>query len=100
MLHGMSDCANGGRRTACYTVYHLSKNLDLLDNRDIRTRQHDGHLFLIPKIDHYKRCQDPTIRAMKEWNKLSVETRTVQTKNKLVSLLRSDIDNPYQKVLL
>ena len=59
----------------------MSKDVSLLDRRNIHTRQHDGDLFLIPKIDHFKCYQDPTIRAMKTWNQLTVEIRSMATKN-------------------
>ena len=80
-------------------AFCLSRNDDLLDKRNIHTRQHDENLFLIPKIDHYTCYHDPTIRAMKTWNQLTVETRSLQTKNKFIARLKLEIDNPFQKIL-
>ena len=81
-------------------AFLMTKDVSLLDKRDIHTRQHDGNLFLIPKIEHFKSYQDPTIRAMKAWNQLTVEIRNLATKNKFVAQLKLEVYNPFQKVLI
>ena len=80
-------------------AYSLSFNKDYLDNRDIRTRNHEGKLFHLYKLDHYRCGQDPIYRAMCEWNSLDVQTRNSVSKLSLTTRLRSQIINPYQKVL-
>ena len=62
-------------------AYKLSLNETLLDKRDIPTRCHVGKLFLIPKHDHYRCSQDPTFRAMCEWNLQPVDVRISNSKS-------------------
>ena len=77
----------------------LSFNEDYLDVRDIRTRNHEGKLFRLYKLDHYRCGQDPIYRAMIEWNVLDVQTRNSLSKLSLITVLKSQIINPYMKVL-
>ena len=80
-------------------AYKLSQNDVYLDHRDIPTRQHVGKLFLIPKVDHYRFSQNPTYRAMYEWNLQPVEVRNSTSKTVLLTRLKRLILNPYMKVL-
>ena len=80
-------------------AFKLSQNALYLDNRDIPTRQHAGKLFLIPKSDHYRFCQNPIYRAMCEWNLLNVDVRNSISKTVFLSNVKHTIPNPYMKVL-
>ena len=79
-------------------VYLLTNKVELLDKRDINTRQHEGKLFVIPEKNHFKRVQDPQYRASVAWNQLSVQIRNVTTKKQLVTSLKSKIVSPYMKI--
>ena len=78
-------------------AYKLSQVDDLLDKREIHTRWHDGKLFLLPKLNHFKCIQDPTYRAMREWNALDLAQRNAQTKEQFVNGIISQLPNPYKK---
>ena len=80
-------------------AYRLSKNDLLLHVRDIHTRMQVGKLFWVCKIDHFRSSQDPTYRAMIEWNQLPVAVRSSISKNVFLENLKSLIPNPYMKVL-
>ena len=80
-------------------AHRLSKVEEYLDKREIHTRHHEGKLFLISKLNHYKCNQDPNYRAMTAWNSLQVNTRNILTREKFISSVKSQIDNPYVKVL-
>ena len=80
-------------------AYKLSLNETLLDKRDIPTRRHVGKLFLIPKHDHYRCSQDPTFRAMCEWNLQPVDVRISNSKSIFLEKLKRLIPNPYMKIL-
>ena len=80
-------------------AYTLSQNVNYLDIRDIRTRQHEGKLFRLYKLDHYRCGQDPTYRAMLEWNSLDVQTRNSTSKSMTIATLKKQIINPFTKVL-
>ena len=69
----------------------------MLDDREIRTRRHDGILFKeIPK-EHYKVQQDPLYRSVKAWNELPVGIRNADTKENLKKMFIATIQNPYAK---
>ena len=61
------------------------------------TRRHDGKLFLIPKLNHFKYIQNPMFRAMREWNMLDAGLRNAPTKDQFVKGFISQIENPYKK---
>ena len=48
---------------------------------NILIEHHVGKLFYIPKSEHYRFVQNPTYRAMYEWNLLSVRIRNSLSKN-------------------
>ena len=78
-------------------AYKLSGRDDLLDNREIHTRRHDGKLFLIPKVNHFKYVQNPSYRAMRDWNTLDIGLRNSVTKEQFVCEFTSQIANPFTK---
>ena len=84
----------------CGTVIQLVFNdTSNLDNRDIPTRQHAGKLFLIRKSEHYRYVQNPTYRAMCEWNLLTVDAQNSISKTSFLNSVKQSIPNPYMKVL-
>ena len=74
----------------------LSQIDTLLDKREIHTRRHDGKLFLISKVNHFKCNQNPMLRAMKEWNILDLPQRNAGSKEQFVNSIISQIENPYK----
>ena len=79
-------------------AFRLTGVEDLLDVRDIRTRQHEGLLFRLYKVNHYKCVRDPVYISMSCWNALNVETRNIRIKAVFVSSLKGQIENPYKKI--
>ena len=79
-------------------VYLLTHVDDLMDNRDINTRQHEGKMFLIPKTNHSRCEQDPHYRAIVAWNQLPIRTRNVTTKIQLTVSLKTIIVDQYEKL--
>ena len=77
----------------------MSKMVNLMDNRDIRTRVHDGKLFMIPRTQHYKFNLNPFLRAQTEWNKLEIDLRNSVYKRQFTVLLINSIPTPLIKVL-
>ena len=98
------------RQAKLYRLYHrrrlhllsfafgLSKNENLLDDRDIHTRRHDGKLFVIPKINHYKYIQNPTFRSYTCWNELDIDSRNIPDKDSFIISVKSQIEYPYKKI--
>ena len=78
-----------------FTLY----NIDLIDNRDIPTRRHEGVVFKIPKHNHLKFLRNPCYRCMIEWNRLPVNISLIFLKNKFKQEVKATILNPYVKVL-
>ena len=79
-------------------AYILTHTDELLDMRDINTRQHEGKMFLIYKLNHFRCVHDPSYRAITAWNQQPIHTRNVTSKDKLLTALKANIENPYIKV--
>ena len=77
-------------------IFNYKDHEDLLDNRDLPTRRHDGLLFKEMNIVHHKARQNPLHRAILGWNSLPVEIRNVEKKELFKKLLISSIHNPYK----
>ena len=45
-------------------IYNYIHDETMVDNRNIHTQRHDGVLFKIPPIEHYKVKQDPMLMAV------------------------------------
>ena len=80
-------------------AYNLTNDHTLLDQRDIRTRNHEAILFRVEKPEYYKCYQNPVFRAMSEWNNLNVEIRNAETKSQFIGMVKLQIVNPYIKIL-
>ena len=80
-------------------AFRLKDNIDLIDNRDIPTRRHEGVVFKIPKHNHFKFLRNPYYRCMIEWNRLPVNISLIFLKNKFKQEVKATILNPYVKVL-
>ena len=70
-----------------------------LDKRNICTRNHGAILFKIKKPECFKSYHDRIYRAMSEWNNLDVETRNAENKSWFLHLVKSQILNPFKKIL-
>ena len=80
-------------------VYTLTNIPQLMDNWNIRTRIHDGRLFIIPRTVHYKFNLNPVLRACVKWNKLDVFIRNSEHARNFLTLLLNSITNPYEKIV-
>ena len=81
-------------------AFKLKGQVDLLDNRDIPTRRHDGIHFNIPKSNHYKFPKNPYYKCMIEWNRLPPNISQLESREEFKSAIKVTIVNPYEKVLL
>ena len=78
-------------------VYNYVEDKRFVDLRDINMRKREGILFNVYKLDHFKRRQDPFLRAIKAWNDLPVHIRNADSKETLITDKKSII-NPYKKI--
>ena len=80
-------------------IFNYTKEPLLLDDREIRTRRHDGVLFKSMPVEHYKVKQDPMCRATSAWNELPIEIRNVEKKDCLKRMVIATIPNPYANII-
>ena len=80
-------------------IFGYTRDPEMLDNREIRTRIHDGILFRSIPVEHYKVRQDPMYRVTTLWNTLPAEIRNAENKESLKRMLLQAIPNPYAKIL-
>ena len=54
-------------------IYNYIRDENMVDEREIHTRRHDGILFKTFPIEHYKVRQDPIVKATLAWNALPLQ---------------------------
>ena len=80
-------------------MFRLKGNNELLDERDIPTRQRIGIVFTIVRSNHYKFPKNPYYRCLLEWNKLPVDISLLDSKDSFTKAVKAMVQNPYIKVL-
>ena len=76
-------------------IYNFKNDESYIDNRDIRTRQREGVLFKINRIDHYRARLNPMYRAVLAWNELPVQIRNIESNVGFKKAYKASIGNPY-----
>ena len=78
-------------------IFNFKNDDSYIDNRDIRTRQREGVVFKVNRIEHFRARQNPMYRAVLAWNDLPVCIRNVGFKVTFKTACKSTIVNPYMK---
>ena len=74
-------------------------SVDMVDDRNIRTRRRGGIVYKVVKSNHYKFYKNPIYRCSIEWNNLDVATSLIEEKTKFKTALKNAVQNPFAQLL-